>query len=29
MSVSTKNLVKNLNHIYQELYINLEKASKL
>ena len=28
-SVSAKNLVKDLNHIYQELHINLEKASKL
>ena len=29
MSVSMKNLVKNLNHIHQKLYINLEKAFKL
>ena len=29
MLISAKNLVKDLNYIYQELYINLEKASKL
>ena len=29
MSVLAKNLIKNLNHIYQELYINLEKVSKV
>ena len=29
MLVSAKDLVKDLNHIYQELHINLEKASKL
>ena len=27
--ILAKNLAKNLNHIYQELYINLKKAFKL